>query len=136
MPQPALPSGVSQSELDEIFAAQRILGQSHLAEWNKARIPQYIQDQWDWVVQNPGWLSATRTAIGDVKATSGRLLLVVVNTVGTPGTLLITDGAITLYTAPAASLVAGQVIQILAECYTKITLASLPTGGSYTFVYA
>jgi len=144
MPAPALPSGYSQAEVDALFADLRAAGLTNNSSWTKSRVPLELQDQWDYVVANPGNTAAAKTAVGAVKGSRGTLLMVIVNTVGTPGNLVLNDAATIgasntgnqFYSATAASLTAGQVLSFNRECANGITMSSMPTGGNYTFVYA
>jgi hypothetical protein len=144
MPAPPLPTGVAQAEVDELFAQIRADSAVFTRDWQKSRVPMDLLDQWSYAVANPTTASTAKTSSSVVKASRGTLVLVIVNTVGTPGNLVINDAATLgganignqIYSAAAASLVAGQVISFNREMATGIVVSSMPTGGNYTFVYS
>lgn len=97
--------------------------------------------------QNPGGLfrALNITAATVVKNLPGQIYRIIVNTVGTAGSLTINDNnatggtnnaANTILTIPFGSLTLGQVITLECDTNVGITVSAVTTGGVFAVTYS
>lgn len=144
MAAPTPPTGVSQGELDALFADIMVRGEAHKQEWMASRVPVMYQPHWQYAQANPSTTSSAKTASGAVLAAPCTCVMVICNTPGSANALTLNDATTVggsnignqIFTKLFSDMVAGQAMLINVPCLTGLTISSMPTGGNYTIVYS
>lgn len=144
MAAPTPPTGVSQAELDAMFADLLLRGEAKKQEWMSSQVPVMYQPHWQYAQANPSTTSSAKTASGAVLASPCLCVMVICNTPGSANALTLNDAATVggsnisnqIFSKLFSDMTAGQAIPINVNCAVGLTISSMPTGGNYTIVYS
>lgn len=142
MAAPTPPTGVTQAELDSMFADIKIRGEAKKQEWMKSQVSADLQPHFQYSLDNSSNTAAVVAATGNPVNGKGVLTAIIVNTLGA-GTLTVNDapsvGASNannvIFSRLTTDMTAGKVIMLGDEFTVGLSVSAFPAGGNYTLVY-
>ena len=141
MAAPTPPNGVTQAELDAIFADLKIKGEAKKQDWMASQVPADLQPHWQYSLENSSSNASVVSATGNPVNGKGILSAIIVNTLGS-GTLTINDapsvGASNannqIFSRATGDMTAGKVIMLGDAYNVGLSVSAFPAGGNYTLV--